>query len=141
MPNSIAARVSFCCVLTRRTFPWPKTRSADPWTSPEPNKRRRSSCAAQLDLRTSIVQMAKPRQYLKCSHQFLLISARSEICPKSKKRKPCSSVDKLPGPATGDRCCRVGWVERSDTHHVSTSRLMGIAALHPSYGLPVSHSV
>ena len=28
--------------------------------------------------------------------------------------------------------------ERSDTHHVSAQRLMGIAALHPSYGSPVS---
>src|SRR4051812_49215073 len=26
-----------------------------------------------------------------------------------------------------------GWVERSDAHHLPDSRLMGIAALHPSY--------
>ena len=72
----------------------------------EPNGQRRSSCAAQLDLRTSTVQMAEPRQYPRCSQQFLLISTRSEICPKSKKRKPCSGVDKWSGAATGDRSCQ-----------------------------------
>ena len=31
----------------------------------------------------------------------------------------------------------VGWVERSDTHRVSATGLMGIAALHPSNALVV----
>jgi hypothetical protein len=30
----------------------------------------------------------------------------------------------------------VGWVERSDTHHFRPTSSMGIALLHPSYGLP-----
>jgi len=29
----------------------------------------------------------------------------------------------------------VGWVERSETHHVSKMQLMGIASLNPSYAL------
>ena len=29
----------------------------------------------------------------------------------------------------------VGWVERSETHHVSAQRLMGFASLYPSYAL------
>ena len=32
----------------------------------------------------------------------------------------------------------VGWVERSETHHLRTPGLMGIAALHPSYALAIS---
>ncbi len=28
---------------------------------------------------------------------------------------------------------QVGWVERSDTHHLSRMKLMGFAALYPSY--------
>ena len=106
MRNSTAARASCCRILIRRAVPWPKTPSAELWKSPEPNGRRRSSCAAQLDLRASTVQMAEPRQYPKYSRQFLLTSTRSEICLKSKKQKPCSGVDKWPGAATGDRSCQ-----------------------------------
>ena len=81
------ARVSFCCVVTRRTFPSPKMPSTGPWKSPKANRRRLSSCAAQLDLRTSTIKMAEWRPYPRCSRQFSSISTRGKISPKSKKRR------------------------------------------------------
>jgi hypothetical protein len=32
----------------------------------------------------------------------------------------------------------VGWVERSETHHLALGDMMGIAALHPSYDFGAS---
>ena len=74
-------------------------------------------------------------RYPSCSRQFLLISTRREISPKSRKRKPCSSRSRPLAMALSSQCA--GWhgcATQPDTHHVSTQGLIGIAALHPSYG-------
>ena len=59
-----------------------------------------------LGLARLYIKMAERRPYPRCSRQSSSISIRGEISPKSKKRKPCSSMDKWPGAATGDRSCQ-----------------------------------
>src|SRR6476620_2885821 len=92
MPNCIVSVVSFCCVVTRRTFPPPKMPSIEPWKSLEANRPRLSSCAAHLDLRAFTSQMAERWPYPRCSPQSSSISIWGKISLKSKKRRSCSSI-------------------------------------------------
>src|SRR5439155_22135368 len=92
MLNCIVFVVTFCCVVTRRTFPQPKMPLIERWKSLKANRRKRSSCAAHLDLRAFTSEMTDRRPYPRCSRQSSSILKRGEISPKSKKRRNCSST-------------------------------------------------
>src|SRR5258705_1543552 len=73
------------------------------------------------------------------------------LCPHCTRDRGCSVHPAFPAPSDfggeGQGSCKpraqcvartqrhicVGWVERSETHHLYAPALMGIASLHPSY--------
>src|SRR6266481_4036248 len=108
------------CEPTGRANARPMTGSAKQSISP---RKERMDCFVASLLAMTADTTSRPRGAMRpsCAFNFRPIegvgNAGCPLHPQPRARSP------------------VGWVERSDTHHLRQLQLMGIASLHPSYAL------